>query len=424
MPLDSSALRFRFAAPSDLDAAIRLAGHSFPGPARSPDWWRDQLDAPLYGGAIDETLFLGEESGRVVAGCQLHPMSQWIGGQALPVAGVGAVAVAPTHRRRRIAAQLMTAAMRAARERGDAASILYPFRASFYRNLGYGRAGEVLQYRVAPRALPVSDERLRVELLETDTGRAQALDVYSAWIPTQTGQLERSARRWAYLCGMTDRLLVGYRADTGALEGYALAAYRMGPPPDGRYLDVLELLWTTPRARRGLYGWLASLDDQWERLLVRALPEQRFGDLLADARLPPAAAPSWELWEPAATLLTGTMFRILDMRRAWELRSLPSHASMLVSLAVVDAQIPENARSWRLTLADGRAAIDPERPGTGSAVDLSIELDISTLSRLYIGSLPATAAHDAGLLACERAELLPRLDAALALPQAWTFDRF
>jgi predicted acetyltransferase len=412
-------LDYRFADGSDADAAARMVSHSFPGATRPVSWWHDQLVDPPYGGEIGSTLFVGAEAGRIVAACQLHPLLQWFGGRALDVAGVGTVAVSPTHRRRRLGAELMEAALRAARERGAVGSALYPFRASFYRQLGYGDAGDVLQYQVPPGSLPESPERRRVELLDDDAGRAEALAFYGRWARTQAGQLERSARLWTRLVTAHDRLLVGYRAAGGALEGYALAVYRADLPPQARYLEVDEIAWTTTAARRGLYAWLASLGDQWQQLLVRALPSQRMADWLREPRLPWGAAPAWGLWAPAATQLAGPMFRILDMQRAWAQRSIVPEASLVIELDVADAQLPGNAGRWRLVLEDGGARA--ERNTAGPA---GVRLDVSTLSRMFAGSLPATAALAAGLLECDRPELLQPLYTALALPEPWTFDRF
>jgi predicted acetyltransferase len=411
-------LRCRFARTDEIADLARLTAHSFPGAQRPPEWWAEQLGRPRYGGGAD-TLFIGESAGRPVAALQLHPLTQWIAGQPLPCAGIGSVAISPAQRRRGFGAELVAAALRAAVERGDIVSALYPFRSDFYNRLGYGQAGEALQYQVGPESLPDAPERQRVELLESETDRAAALALYNGWIQAQTGQLERGARVWAHLCSAPDRALVGYRAENGALEGYALVVYRTDLPPQARFLEVDELVWTSAPARRGLYAWLASLGDQWQQILIRALPSQRLGDWLREPRLPHGAAPNWGLWAPGATLLMGPMFRLLDVRAAWERRSVAAESSLVVAFQLADAQIPENGGRWRCTLRDGAVAID--RHG---GAELTIHLDVATLSRIHIGALPATAALEAGLLECDRPDRLAALDSALALPQPWTFDRF
>jgi predicted acetyltransferase len=413
-------VEYRFARPAEIGAVGRMVAHSFPGPSRPPEWWEEQLGSPAYGGGAD-TLFLAVLAGRPVAACQIHPLQQWVAGVRLATAGIGTVAASPVHRKQRLGALMMAEALRAARERGDVASALYPFRTSFYQKLGYGAAGEAVQYQISPGMLRDSPERVRVELLEDDAGRAEALALYNRWAPTQNGQLERGERVWRQLCAVHDRALVGYRGQDGELHGYALATYRTDLPNRERLLEIDELVWTDDAARRALYGWVSSMDDQWPQLLIRGLPSHRLGDWIREPRLPRGTAPLWGLWAPAATLMAGTMFRILELQGAWTRRRPAAGASLTVGLEVRDAQIPENAGAWRLVFEDGQTGIER---GDAPSADLTLRLDITTLSRLFVAALPASAALEAGLLECDAPAKLPALDAALALPQPWTFDRF
>lgn len=412
-------ITFRYAQPAELAAVGRLAAHSFPGPTRTPAWWLEQLRDPLYGGGA-ETLWVGEEDGRIVAACQTHPLRQWVSGNDLEVMGVGTVTIAPTHRRRGLAGRLVTSAMRASRERGAVGTALYPFRISFYAKLGYALAGHAHQYRVAPDCLPDAPERERVEMVETDAGQAEVREMYAEWAPTQTGQLLRSERVWRQVLSPADRLLVAYRGETGRVEGYALCAYRVDLPPQDRFLEVEEIAWLGPAARRGLFAWLGSLGDQWRQLLIRVLPSHRFDAWAAEPRLPAGSAPLWGLWLPSAMLMNGPMFRVLHMEGAWRQRTVAPEAALTLRLDVADEAVPENAGSWRLRLQGGRVEI---QRGEGPA-DLSLRLDVGALSRLFVGALTPSAALDAGLLSTDRPERLPELDRALHLPEPWTFDRF
>lgn len=414
----STDLHYRIADTGDIPAAVRLAGHSFPAADRSVEWWDERLRDPPYGGGA-ESLFIGSDVRGIAAACQIHPLHQWIAGEPLPVAGVGTVAISPAYRRRGIAAELVGEALRAARERGDVGSALFPFRVSFYQKLGYGLAGETHQYQVPAHTLPDSAERHRVEMIEDDDVRGEALALYAEWAARESGQLDRTGRMWLNAITGEGRMLAGYRSHRGELEGYALALYRTDLPPQQRYLEVDEIIWTTDAARRGLYGWLGSLGDQWQQIMLRALPSHRLADWLREPRLPQGAAPAWRLWAPAATLMSGAMFRLLDVRAAFEGRRVAHAPPLAVAIEVTDSLFEENRGSWRVAFADGRAIV--ERTG---ALDLALRMDVSTLSRLFIGALPPTAALRAGLLECDHADLLPALDAILALPEPWTFDRF
>jgi predicted acetyltransferase len=415
----TTALTYRFATAAEIPGLARLVAHSFPGGNRTLDWIETQLREPVHGGGPD-TLFVGEERGRAVAALQIHPFRQFIGGVPLPMAGIGTVTVAPTHRRRRLAAELMTNALRVARDRGDVVSALYPFRTEFYARLGYGQADLAHQYQIAPDMLRDAPERLRVELLDDDVARSEALRLYQHWAPTQTGQLQRGERLWQQLCTEDARVVVGYRGDDGALEGYALVTYLVDSSVAKRTLEVDEIVWLTPAARRGLYAWLASMSDQWREVVLRALPAQRLGDWIREPRLPfGRSAPTWRLWAPGATLMYGTMSRIVDMHGAWTQRRVDAGASLAFGIEVDDEQIDDNRGRWRLELDGGRVAIRRD-----AGTDVTLRLNISTLSRLYIGALSPLAALEAGLLECDRPDALQPIGAALALPEPWTFDRF
>lgn len=414
----SETLHCRFASDADIGVVVRLIRHSFPSPARTPETVEVMLRTPRFGGGTD-TLLVGELDGRIAGALQLHPIRQWIGGACLPMAGVGSVTISPAFRRRGLAEQLVAAALRAARARGDVVSALYPFRVGFYHRLGYGNAGVAEQWLIPPRTLPDSPERLQVELLETDAERGEALAFYNHWARSQNGQLVRTPGMWTYLIGQPDRAVAGYRDASGSLAGYAVVAYRTDLPRRDRFLEVDEIVWTTPAARRALYGWLASLADQWDQLLVRALPSHRMQDWVSEPRLPHDAAPPWLLWSPAATLMMGPMFRLIDMAPAWQHRGIAGAADMSIALDVEDAHLPDNAGRWTLSFEGGAASI-----ARGGDARVTLRLGIATLSRIYIGAVAPTAAAAAGLLECDRPEMLPALDAALALQEPWLFDRF
>ena len=410
---------FRFARAEELEEIIRLTSHSFPGAGRDAEWWMERFRETVYGDG-PEIVWVGEDGGRLVASCQLHRITHWVAGATFPSMGLGTVAIAPTHRQRGLAGRMVAGALRAARERGDILSSLYPFRASFYGRFGYGLAGDTHQYHVAPAALPPSDTRSAVEIMEGAQRRSEVAAFYEGWASRQTGQVRRTERVWDDLAAGPDRLLVGFRSADGRLAGYALATYPMQLPPQERYLSVEELAWDTPEARAGLYGWLASLGDQWRAIAMRTLPEHRLQDWLEEPRLGGGPVPHWGLWFPSAVLLRGPMFRLLSMAEGWPLRAVSPEADLTVRVEVTDPELPENAGAWRLRLADGR--VEVER-GEGAA-DLALRMTVQTMGRLFMGSLPATAAVEAGLATADRHDLLTDLDRALDLPGCWTFDRY
>ncbi|MEX2584378.1 MAG: GNAT family N-acetyltransferase [Gemmatimonadota bacterium] len=413
-------LIFRNGGSEDIPAVASLGAHSFPAIGLSLQEWEESLRDSPRGGV--ETLWVGEREGRIVAACRLLRFQQWIGGVTIPMMGLSTVAIAPTHRRRGLAGQLVTTGLRHAGERGDAVSALFPFRTSFYRRLGYGMAGHALQYQFPPAALPDHPSRARVEIAESQEARAEIASVYGRWAPGQTGQLERPDRAWSLVWQKGSRHGALYRSPAGEPTGYAVFRYLTDPTPQGRVVDVEEIAWLEPQARLGLLGWLASLSDQWEQILYRAHPDEGFAEHLSELRHPVDGVPRWHFWFPSATLLEGPMFRIIDMEGAWSARRVDSTVEVAVALEVHDPQLPENEGGWTLTASGGR--VEVTRGAGPDRCDVSVRTSIEVLSRLFIGSLSPSAAAVSGLLEVDSEDALPDLDRLLRLPRPWMFDRF
>lgn len=413
---------YRPARPDEIDVVARLVAHSFPAPDRGHEWWEDVLVNGPHGGL--ESLWVTEENGRLIGACQLLWLRQWISGVDMPVTGVGAVSIAPTHRKRGLATRMLIAGFEHARERGDVGSALFPFRAAFYESLGYGLAGEAHQYQVPPNLLPDNkEERMRVRMVDGEQDEAAMRAVYrEAAQRLQTGQLDRTERTWTKSWRRDDLAAVLYWGESGEAEGYAIVRYRADLPVDRRFIEVEERVWLTLGAQRGIYAWMSTLGDQWREIVYRAHPEEHFGDHLAEPRLPLLSAPSWGLWFPSATLLRGPMFRVLDVKDALERRKLVVvNQELTFRLDVIDPQIPENRGPWRVHMDHGRLEVEPYR---GGHVDAEIRLPIDTLSRIYIGAVPLFQAQAGGEAIVDRPEVISVIDRAFHVPKPWTFDRF
>jgi predicted acetyltransferase len=411
--------RFRPGLPGEVPAAARLVNQSFVG--RSVVEFEESLESGPWSGA--ESLWVAEEDQRLVAVCQLHSLQQWVGGVALPVAGVGTVTVSPTHRRRGLAGRMLEAGLRHARERGDVATALYPFRAAYYAQLGYALAGEALQYRLPPEAFPDAPaERRRLQLVDNDDDERAMKAVYALGARVETGQLVRTERSWQRVWGGDDHGAVVYYGESGEPEAYAIVRYRTDLPAGERFAEVEERMWLSQAGQRAIYAWLGSLGDQWRELVYRAHPDERFDERVAEPRLPPRSAPGWGLWFPSATVLRGPMFRLLDVREALRRRSVRAGRSgITLKLEVEDRQIRKNQGPWRVRTEASGIEVEPY---TSGAVDASLSLDVGTLSRIYLGDLSVRDAVWSGLATLDRDAVLGPLDRALRLPRPWMFDRF
>src|SRR5579859_1789473 len=134
---------------------------------------------------------LVHHAGRVAAGLGLVPMGHWFGGRAVPCVGVTAVAVAPEHRSRGIAGEMMRTALEEARREGTPLSSLFPATYPVYRAAGYESACNRLVYRVPLAQLgPGAKEPPLREVGSDEHGLLRAL--YDARARTSAGLVERS----------------------------------------------------------------------------------------------------------------------------------------------------------------------------------------------------------------------------------------
>jgi len=336
-----------------------------------------------------------EVEGRIVASLVLYPFEAYVRGKKVALAGVGSVAVSPEHRRRGVADALMRSALHDLRERGTAFSMLYAFRTSFYRKLGYGVAELVHQLAMAPTNLPASGEALRVRrCTAADRPAVQALYDEVAAARGHFALARRpqwwSERLWNY----PGEWLV-YEGRRGAIEGYLHYEVDSSNGAFKLALTLTEFLAGTPEAHHGLVGHLASLSDQVVEIHHAAPADNAWLAILKTAQnLTPGAEIA--VFSDTGGVANGAMLRITDVEKA--LASLPMApvARGEIVLEVEDDVIPANARAWRLLARDGRLEISATRAGVRLP---RLSLPAERLGPILAGALSPTRAAETGLIA-------------------------
>ncbi len=396
----------------DIEAVSDLHFHSFPDVRSRAERARQFADG-LYGGV--ESSRVMQRGRSMVASMRLYAMQQWVHGHKLPVLGVASVAVAPEHRRHGYAREIMRHALREGFERGDVASLLYPFRPSFYRNMGYAMAGTVHQFDVRPESLPLFAERDLVR--RARPGDVSAMTAcYNAFAEATNGQLARSDQQISRMIGPELGATFVCESASGEIEGYLVMRYGFEAEPWARKAEVIERVWTTQSAYRGILGFLASMGDQWGQIILRAHPNETLENLLSDPR-PPDYRHVKSLWFPVARQLKGTMFRILNVVEALKRRRY-GPANVTFTISVEDPYLEENSGVFTVKIADGKAEV---RLG---AAGEDLKVGIATLSSMFVGELAPSRAASIGELKVRDSQLLPVLDLAFSGPGPWTYDVF
>ena len=392
-PQRPPALRYRPARRTDVDLLAELGQQAYR--VHSLEKRREfYTDHPRF---TLKDVRVGELDGRIVASLVLYPLTAMVRGQRLGFAGIGSVAVSPEFRRRGIAEALMRAALRDLRQRGDAFSMLYAWRGSYYRKFGYGVAELVHQLAMAPANLPYSDEARRVRRLMLPDRPAVAA-LYDRVAAQGHFALVRKPEWWA-------RRLWTYPGDwvvyegrrRGQIEGYLHYEVDTSNGPFRLAMTLTEFVAATPEAHRGLVGYLSSLSDQVNEIHHAAPSDNLWLSVLTTAQnLRPGAEIG--VYSDTGGVANGAMLRITDVKAALEQFPTAPGARGEVVLEVEDAILTQNAKAWRVSAREGRMQVSAAPQG-GSRTRLPrLQVPSEQLGPLLAGTLSPTRAAEAGLI--------------------------
>jgi predicted acetyltransferase len=339
-------------------------------------------------------------------------------GDVVAMAGVTAVSVLPSHRRRGILSSLMHRLLADARDRGEPVAALFASEAGIYGRYGFGIATAELDLTIrrgegvmlAGQGDPARAPRLRIA--EPQDVVAELAKVFDSVLPTRPGMLARDDRWWDDVLwdpehrrsGRTPLRCVIAEDETGP-RGYALFSGKSdwddhGIP--GGTLQVRELIATDPAAYSAIWNDLLTRDLVGE-IRARMRPsDEPLRYLLADPR---RARPA---------LLDGLWVRLIRLDQALTQRRYARDVDVVIEVA--DDLFAENAGRWRLRAPDPATTAGPalarcER--TSAPADLS--LPVRALGAVYLGGTKLSALGGAGLVT----ELQPGALAALSAAMSW-----
>jgi predicted acetyltransferase len=322
-----------------------------------------------------------------------------------------AVTVNATHRRRGLLTQMLSASLRAAKDRGDALSMLIAAEWPIYGRYGYAPATQAAEYtlytRVRPDLVRPSDGGSVRQLDPADLGDI-APAVFDAARLLRAGQVDRPGDWWPRRLGLD-----GYRpAKHGKTPNYIVHEGSDGPDGllwwsstrdfelDGQLgaVKVGDLCAAGPAAYRNLWAYLAGLDAVSEVTLPHRPVDEPIRWLLSDGRALRQTYAGDDLW-----------VRLLDVPAALSARGYTGSGQIV--LDVVDDDTGGYAAGrYRLDAsADGAEC----RPST-QAADLRITQ--RALAAVYLGAFSLRQLSLGGGIDELTPGALSRTDALFATP--------
>lgn len=308
------------------------------------------------------------------------------GGAAVPMDGVSAVTVAPTHRRRGLLSRMMAAGLGEARERGEPLAGLYAAEYPIYGRYGFGPAVELADWHLDAHAATWSRELPgTVELVDVPVALEQGPRLYDRVRAQTPGAVTREIVRWQLRLGLIAR--EGESASNSAKEVLNAFCYDEDGEPVGyaRYRFGDEK-WTHGRPDMLLQAdEIIAVNVEYEARLWKFLADHDWVGQVVSKEMRRAD----ELWREL----------LVDRRAAW-----PSDPTEGEWLRVLDPVVALAARRYevpgRIVLrvvdkdgyADGTFALDGGPDGascvpTTESPDVTLAADV--LASIYLGGFSA-----------------------------------
>lgn len=345
----------------------------------------DQTDVHSYG------LFESEQLQGVI---RLFDFTMNLHGKIVPVGGLGGVAVDLTHKKEKVAYDMVTYFVQHYEEQEACFTALYPFRPDFYKKMGFGYSTPITHYTIAPASLPKGPGREQVVFLDASDREAMKACYYRYMAQTH-GMMSFPERMWTQLFEDGMFQVVGYK-EGDVVRGYLL--FKFEPVDGGHFLTndmlVRAFIYDSPEVMAALLSFLQTQADQVNRIIL-TVQDDSLHYLLADPRNGSGHMLPGINHETAVSGL-GIMFRVLDVTRlfaAWGERDFGGQTCRL-RLTVHDTFLPENEGSTVVYFENGRAAVK----FANAPYDVEIMLDISDFTSMALGAVTLRQLFRLGLV--------------------------
>jgi predicted acetyltransferase len=353
--------------------------------------------------SVDRVLAAWDD-GRPVGVTASYPFELTIPGGQVQAAGVTAVGVLPSHRRRGILRELMRRQLDDVHERGEPLAILWASESAIYGRFGYGSSAPATELDAERSAFALREDsgpKGSIRLMSADEGAELFPPVYERVRRQRPGLLSRTDDWWRHaLLADPEHWREGRGPKFYALlemdhEPVGYAVYRMaskwdGGTPKGE-VRVIDAFATSPEATAELWRFLFGID-----LVVRVKSH--------------AADPAWPLFlmvcDPRRLHLTisdGLWLRLVDVEGALHARTLRNEGEVVLEIA--DALLPRNAGRWAVGPKTGR-----------SDAEADVAIDVTDLASAYLGAFSFERLAAAGRARELRPGGLARATAVFATP--------
>ncbi|MEX2268246.1 MAG: GNAT family N-acetyltransferase [Acidimicrobiia bacterium] len=399
---------FRSISAEELPAFVRASSIGF---GENSEWFEREKE--FHSMALDRTV-VGFEGDVIVATSRNYPFDITLpGGAALHAAGVSAVTVLPTHRRRGLLREMMTRLFDDATMHDEPLAMLTASEATIYGRFGFGVSHRSLGIRIDKREMVFARPRPagRIRLIDEAEAGKVVPEVFERVRVSYPGAVSRPPEWWCHYYDPSygTRFDAVFEAPSGSIDGYVTYSIKdtWGANGAEHVLTVRELVGCTHEAIHALWRYISEVD------LIRTITAR---GIEADTPLP------WLLTSMRAMRTEGVYdslwTRLLDVPATLGARTYAASGRLVLGI---------DDPTRRGGAADGTFALDGGPDGAAVApVDAPPDLScgIDALSTAWLGGVRWSDLGAAGWVEEHTPGALATADAMFAstpLPSAFTW---
>lgn len=315
---------------------------------------------------------------KLIGGMRLTDFNMKLLSANAPVGGIGCVAVDLAHKKEKTAKEMIGYACNYFKEKGMSMVTLYPFRADFYKNMGFGYGVELRQYKIEPKYFPKGPSKENVVFLFEDD-KEGIIECYNKFLEKHNGMMEKTKPCVRNLF-RNNRRIIGYKKDDKIL-GYINFSFNT------KYVfknDIVihEFIYESYEVLLELCTFLHSQGDQFDRIIVNTTDEY-FHYLASNA-----ANGEYDAFNSTenefCVSATGLMYRILDVKRLFEALSTHNfnNQSCKLKLNIIDDFFKPNHGSIIIHFKEGISAICHNED-----YEAQVTLKVSDFSSMIMGAI-------------------------------------
>ena len=317
--------------------------------------------------------------GSMVSALRLIPFEVTFGNAAMPMAGISMVTTPPEHRKHGYMRYMIEAILHEMQERGFVISCLHTSSINLYRRFGWDVSSNILEYSLTPDQIaeqPKTDGRIVRFGID---GVEKVSRVYKTFAKTKTCEIVRDKDHWSRHVLLPDRHCYLYENSRGEVEGYLIYEIVDQSLPRIRSFgaDVKEIIALSHEARCAMFTLMKGLLPQIQRIFFRVPSNDPCLYYFSNRRV-------------EAKLLPGFMARIVDVKKAFEMRQYAPDVVGKVVFDVKDSILPSNHDRFILEVEGGKGHVKRTNKNA------HFSCDINTLTQIFCGHLDLVQALGIG----------------------------